>query len=281
MTVPEIPTANGTAAAVDEPRALARFATRGGGVVTVYLVRRQLPDYEHHMESAYWRCDCGNGSDLEPLWRAKRLAHEHAEDCRAIPADLDTPPATYAAGMLGDIHDRLGETVRDLWGINQGVGALVEAVKGDPEERVCERLVRQIDETRVETRNADAKAGLLLALAGLTVTNPDKLPGGAFAAVGHALAYAAILLLLWAVLPRLGPRRRPFGARTDFPGWARRATAGDVEFDVRAGFDSPLTLAERLHTLARVAVRKYRLIQAAVVLLAAAAGLYGLAGLTH
>ncbi|KWX03216.1 hypothetical protein LI90_4267 [Carbonactinospora thermoautotrophica] len=275
----EIHTVGEAVAVTEESRALARFATRGGGVVTVYLVRRQLPGYERHMESAYWRCDCGNGSDLEPLWRAKRLAHEHAEDCRAIPADLDTPPATYVAGVLGGIHDRLGETVRELWGINQGVGDLVEAVKGDPEERVCERLVRQIDETRVETRNADAKAGLLLALAGLAVANPDKLPRGVFAAAGHALAYAAILLLLWAVLPRLGPRRRPFGARTDFPGWARRTTAGDVEFDVRAGFASPLTLAERLHVLARLAVRKYRLIQAAVVLLAAAAALYGIAAL--
>ncbi len=273
-------TVDGAAPPTEKHPVLARFATQVGGVVTVYHTGRQdLPDHPYRVDSGYWKCECGNGSDLEPLWDAKRWAREHAEGCRAIPAGLDTPPAVHAALALADIGERLNETIRELWGINQGVGDLAEAVKGDPDQRLCDQLAHQIDEVRAETRNADAKAGLLLALAGLAAANPDKLPAGALAAVGHALALVAVVVLLVAVLPRLGPRCRPFGTRADFPGWARRDTASDVWFDVEHGFASPLTLAERLHQISRIAVRKYRLVQAAVVLLTGAAGCYGLAAL--
>ncbi|MCX9190575.1 hypothetical protein C3Y87_03930 [Carbonactinospora thermoautotrophica] len=144
----------------------------------------------------------------------------------------------------------------------------------DPREhehaRLAGRLAEAIREARADHTHANTTAGLLLALAGLAIANPDKLPGGPLAAAGYAAAYTAIALLLAVFVPRTAGH----------PAYRRRRQyATEIIAELREG---PNTIGEarRVRETARITIRKYRLIRAAVALLALALALFGLAALT-
>ncbi|KWX03792.1 hypothetical protein TH66_13485 [Carbonactinospora thermoautotrophica] len=144
----------------------------------------------------------------------------------------------------------------------------------DPREheqaRLAGRLAEAIREARADHTHANTTAGLLLALAGLAIANPDKLPGGPLAAAGYAAAYTAIALLLATFVPRTAghPALR-----------RRRQYAAEILTELREGPD-PIGEARRVRETARITVRKYTTIRTAVALLALALALFGLAALT-
>lgn len=117
-----------------------------------------------------------------------------------------------------------------------------------------------IKEMRAELARVDAKASMLLALAGagLAVTAPllaGDAPGHWPVRAGAAVAVAALLVLLSVVRPRIAPTA-PFVALTS-PGW------------------EPQGQGERARDLARLTTVKFTRVRLAVDLLTAAVLLVG------
>lgn len=132
------------------------------------------------------------------------------------------------------------------------------------------RAAAVIAESRTDHAHANTTAGLLLALAGLAVSNPYALPSGPVALAGYVTAYTAIGILLAVFIPRI----RGHSARR----WANTDTAtlaGELSTD-----PDTTDQAARIREMSRITVRKYRLVQTAVVCLVIAATLFGSAAIT-
>jgi hypothetical protein len=130
-------------------------------------------------------------------------------------------------------------------------------------------------------RVADAKAGATLAVGGavlaLAAARLRGLPtssGAALAAlfVAILLAAASVLLAIWTVMPRA--RRLRVSSISHYGTIAAFSSAADYRVAALATFTVPDKLADALAghiwTLSRIAMTKYRLVSAAIALLAGA-----------
>jgi Pycsar effector protein len=141
-------------------------------------------------------------------------------------------------------------------------------VKGAPETPAV--LREEIKRSQNDTQQADGKASILLAV--LAFQSPLAVHvHSRWAWAGWVLLGTAAALLGAAVMPRLtGPSCGWFGAyataRTSAEALARIGTSGDPE-----------ALSAQLVRVSRIALTKYRLIQAALLLMAGAAGVFALA----
>ncbi|MFI1585624.1 hypothetical protein [Embleya sp. NPDC020630] len=110
-------------------------------------------------------------------------------------------------------------------------------------------------------RAADQKAGLLLAVLGVSASALARIPTGAAVAAGAGIA-AAVVLLVLVVLPRTG-------------GWAWPVDDPDTALRRIADAETPRALAAEHDRLGRITARKYALIRAALFVLAATAAVAG------
>ncbi|WP_157410986.1 Pycsar system effector family protein [Actinoplanes rectilineatus] len=116
----------------------------------------------------------------------------------------------------------------------------------------------------------DTKASIVAAFAlGLASLGKGNVHGP-LAVVAGVLVLAALVMALLVILPRLG-------GRTGIALWADARSAAVLE--AQADTEEPAASWEHLHVLARIARRKYRLIQVAILLLAAAALVGGIGAL--
>ncbi|MFI6588351.1 hypothetical protein [Embleya sp. NPDC050493] len=115
-------------------------------------------------------------------------------------------------------------------------------------------LHRRIDTAVAGHRAADQKAGLLLAVLGVSVPALARLPTGAAVAAGAGMAVTGVLLVL-VVLPRTG-------------GSARPVHDPDTALRLIAEREAPRALAAEHERLGRITTGKYRLIRAALLVLA-------------
>jgi len=117
-------------------------------------------------------------------------------------------------------------------------------------------LHRRIDDRIAGHRAADTKSGLLLAVIGVSAPTLAKMPPALALATGAGLALAGTLLVL-VLLPRTA-------------GWHHPTHDPDPDTALRliADRETPHALAAEYERLGRITTSKYRLIRAAVIVLA-------------
>lgn len=129
---------------------------------------------------------------------------------------------------------------------------------------VVAELRQRREDLQAVIRHADSKAQALVGVHSLAVAGAVALvkitPHSALLAVAAVLVGLALILVLLALFPQL-PRRRSGSWRS----W-RRLDAADLAA-AAAGGEQPEDLAAEVRLLARIAVRKMRAVQLAIVLL--------------